>query len=126
MNMSTNLLPLIARILIASAFVKSAIEKCIHYSDTIAYLKEAGLTEGTNFFLITGIVLLLLGSLLVITGFKSRLGATLLVIILIPSTLLWHDNMNDVKTIDYLMHNGVYLGALLLIISFGSGGWSWQ
>ena len=121
MNMSNKLLPMIARLLISVIFIKSGINKIQNFEDTSKYMYDAGITLGTDIFLAGAIFLLLAGSLMLITGYKSKMGAFFLVMFLIPTTLVFHRDLADPKEINSLIRNGVFLGGLLMIISFGTG-----
>jgi putative oxidoreductase len=121
MNMSNNLLPLIARILISIVFIKSGIYKIQHFQETSKHMYDAGLTLATDFFLAGAIFLLLAGGLSLITGYKSKFGAFMLILFLVPTTLAFHWDLADAKQVNNLLSNGVYLAALLMIVSFGTG-----
>jgi putative oxidoreductase len=124
MNMSNKLLPLVARILISLVFIKSGIYKIGHFNEVAKQMHEAGITLATDYLLAGAILLLLAGSFLLITGYKGKLGAFLLVLFLVPVTIAFHWNLNDPVQINNLLRNGVYLAALLMIISYGTGDWS--
>jgi uncharacterized membrane protein YphA (DoxX/SURF4 family) len=116
--MSNNLLPLVARILIAIIFLKSGIYKIQHFESTSKFMYESGLTLGTDFFLAGAIFLLLAGSISLITGYKSKVGAFMLIMFLVPTTIAFHWDLNDPSD---LIRNGVFVAALLLIMSYGTG-----
>jgi len=118
MNMSNKLLPLIARILIASVFLKSAVYKIQNFESTKQFMFDSGITLATDFFLAGAIFLLLAGSVSLITGYKSKMGAFMLILFLVPTTIAFHWDLNDPSD---LMRNGVFLGGLIMILSFGTG-----
>jgi putative oxidoreductase len=118
MNMSHKLLPLIARILIAVIFLKSGIYKIQHFESTSKAMYNKGITLGTDLFLAGAIFLLIAGSLSLISGYKSRMGAFFLVMFLVPTTLVFHWDLSDPND---LIRNGVFLGGLLMILSYGGG-----
>ena len=60
------------------------------------------------------IVLLVLGSMSLITGWRVHIGATLLVIFLVPTALLFEAKGASIKSVSLI-------GALLLIIAAGPG-----
>ena len=67
------------------------------------------------------------GSLMIIAGFKARIGAAALFLWMIPVTLMMHDfwNMADAMQarIQMIMFNKnvALMGTMLLIMAFGSG-----
>ncbi len=75
-------------------------------------------------------VLILLGGLSVLFGYKAKLGAWLIVIFLIPVTLTMHqfwaaaDPAAHAAQLQNFLRNTALLGAALLITQFGAGPWS--
>jgi putative oxidoreductase len=75
---------------------------------------------------------LLVGGLLLLVGFRGRLAAFLLILFLVPDTLVLHsfwtvDPANVLAYTEHLTHflkNVGLLGGLLLVMGFGSGGFS--
>ncbi|MFC1597057.1 DoxX family membrane protein [Planctomycetota bacterium] len=81
------------------------------------------------------VILLLVGGLLLMTGFRGRVGALLLIVFLAPDTFVHTDwswlstfslselvaHAEDVRRLT--MNLGL-LGGLLLVLGFGSGGFS--
>ena len=77
--------------------------------------------------LVGAIVFLIAGGFSIILGYKSRIGATLLLIFLILATYYFHHfwNISDPKQqqeqmIEFLKNLGL-MGAMLLIIANGTG-----
>jgi putative oxidoreductase len=72
-------------------------------------------------------VMLFLGSLSILLGFKARLGAWLLIVILTPVTFLMHQFWNTSDVYQCMMEhfcffkNIALIGALLMMTYFGSG-----
>ena len=72
-------------------------------------------------------LMILIGSLSIMLGYKSRFGALLIILFLIPVTLVMHDfwNLTDPMQVMFqramFMKNTSMLGAALLIFYFGSG-----
>ncbi len=78
-------------------------------------------------FLMVAVACKVLGSLLLIMGWKVRLGAFLLIVFLVPATFLAHhfwtesgEKRGD-EMIALLKNVGIF-GGLLLLLAFGSGG----
>jgi putative oxidoreductase len=55
------------------------------------------------------------GSALVISGWKARLGALLLLLFLVPTTLLFHTDVADRMERIQLLKNLAIMGGLLLV-----------
>jgi putative oxidoreductase len=84
------------------------------------------------------VLFLIVGGLLLMVGLRGRLGAILLVIFLVPDTLVSHsdwlaelsfsDFFSDVAAqadqITHFLKNLGLLGGLLIVLGFGSGGFS--
>ncbi|MGL6136758.1 MAG: DoxX family membrane protein, partial [Planktothrix sp.] len=67
------------------------------------------------------IVFQILGGLSLVLGYKTRLGAWLLILFLIPATVIFH-NFWDIPSekIDFLKNLSI-MGGLLMITYFGAG-----
>jgi uncharacterized membrane protein YphA (DoxX/SURF4 family) len=66
--------------------------------------------------------LMVVGSALVISGWHSRLGAILLRVFLVPTTLLFHGDVADRMERMQLFKNLAILGGLLLVADQDSRG----
>src|SRR5690606_29353940 len=82
--------PLLARVLLSAIFVMSGISKIMDWSGTAQWMQAQGMVA-IPFFLAGAIVLEIGGGLMVLLGFKARLGAILLIGFLIPTTLIFHN-----------------------------------
>ncbi|MFN9622464.1 MAG: DoxX family membrane protein [Cyanobacteriota bacterium] len=65
--------------------------------------------------LVAAMALMAVGSALVISGWKARLGAVLLLLFLVPTTLLFHGNVADTGERIQLFKNLAIIGGLLLV-----------
>jgi putative oxidoreductase len=115
-----NYLSLLARILISALFIWSGTNKIMHPVATQENMSAHGMPF-TLFFLIAAIALEILGGLSVLLGIKTRWGAAMLVIFLIPATLIFHtDFSNEIEQAMFLK-NLAMLGGLLMLIRYGGG-----
>src|SRR4030042_1257869 len=80
---------LTGRILLVLIFLNSGIGKIGNFEGTAQYMAKFGMSN-TSFFLFGAIVFELVGSVTVILGYFTRLGALLILIFLIPTTLIFH------------------------------------
>lgn len=112
--------PLIARILLSAIFIKAGIDKSLDPVRTQQYMESKGLPFAGVLLIIT-IIVLLVGGLSVLLGFKARIGALLLIGFLIPTTLIFHTNFSASDQVIAYFKNLGLMGGLLLVTSFGPG-----
>jgi putative oxidoreductase len=65
--------------------------------------------------LAAAVVLMVVGSVLVISGLRARLGAILLLLFLVPTTLLFHGDVADPQERIQLLKNLSIMGGLLMV-----------
>lgn len=109
---------LLARIFLSAIFIKAGINKILNPLGTQEYMASVGVPF-TGILLIATIIVLLVGGLSVLFGYKTRLGAILLVGFLIPTTLIFHTNFPEGETA-FLKNLGL-MGGLLMMVAFGPG-----
>ncbi len=114
---------LIGRILLVIIFLNSGIGKIGNFEGTAQYMAKFGMPN-TSFFLFGAIVFELVGSVTVILGYFTRLGALLILIFLIPTTLIFHANFADQIQMIMFVKNVSMFGGCLLLLSAGQGGLS--
>lgn len=117
------------RVLLSLIFITSGVNHILNWGATIAYMRGAGVVL-PEILLPVAIVFLLAGGFSVLVGFHARLGALVLILFLVPTTLIFHDFWNlqspaeiQRETISFIKNIGL-LGGLLLIMGFGSGKFS--
>jgi putative oxidoreductase len=109
-----SLLNRIARVLLCLVFVYSLIGKLTGFAGPAAAIAAKGLPLAPV-LLVAAIVLMAAGSALVISGWKSRLGAVLLLLFLVPTTMLFHGDVADAGERIQLLKNLAIVGGLLLL-----------
>ena len=114
---------LIGRILAAFIFLMAGINKIGNPSGTQAYMATFGMPL-TGLFLAGAIAIEILGSLSLIAGYYTKLGAWALIIFMIPTTLIFHTNFSDQNQFIHFMKNVSMTGGLLYIATYGAGAWS--
>lgn len=121
--MSKNLTFLLARLLLSVIFVRSLYSKILNFDGTLEAMETQGIPDGvvSALLLIGAMSLLAAGSLSLITGYKARFGAWLLIAFLLPVTLIFH--IQPIEWISLGKNLGL-LGGLLLITSEGAGRYS--
>ncbi len=122
-------LDLLGRILISTIFLYEAFDSIYYFKMTKATMTSYGL-EWRQDLLVTGaIILLVLGGIMVLIGYRSSFGATLLLLYYIPLTFIvhsfWNDPVDDqrIQAIMF-MKNVAIMGGLIMIIVNGSGPYS--
>lgn len=117
--------PLVGRILLALIFLLSGINKIGGFAGTAGYMASKGLPMAEVLLVIT-IVIEIGAALMIIAGFKARLGAAALLLWMIPVTYLFHNywampaDQQMIQQIMFMKNLGL-MGGMLLIMAFGSG-----
>lgn len=122
-------LSLLGRIMLCAIFLSStAAQKIPHFAEVAKSMAKEGV-PAPEVMLGGAIAFLILGSVLVIIGWKARFGAGLLFIFLVLATYFYHDfwNMPPAYFENQVAHSLKNLGlggAMLFIIANGPGAWS--
>jgi len=110
-------LPLyLSRVLIAAIFLISGAGKIADPQGTMKYMADYGMPL-TGFFLVCAIILEIGGGLLVLTGFFDKMGARLLILFLIPTTLIFHTDFSQKMQIIQFLKNSAIIGGLFAFLS---------
>lgn len=104
----------IARVLLCLVFIHAVIGKLTGFAGPAAAIAAKGLPLAPV-LLVAAIGLMAVGSALVISGWRSRLGAILLLVFLVPTTLLFHGDVADTGERIQLFKNLAIMGGLLLV-----------
>jgi len=104
----------IARLLLCLVFVNAVIGKLGGFSGTAAMIADRGLSAAP-LLLGAAMALMAVGSVLVIAGVRQRLGAVLLLLFLIPTTVIFHNDVADAGERIALFKNLAIMGGLLLV-----------
>tara|TARA_Y100001968_G_scaffold258354_1_gene245322 strand:- start:175 stop:576 length:402 start_codon:yes stop_codon:yes gene_type:complete len=103
---------LLGRILISAIFIYSIPGKIINFEQTIHMIESKNIPPTlAPFLLCSAIICLIFGSIFFISGFKQKLGASLLLIFIVPTTFIFHFFPFHLKSI--LMNAGI-IGGLIL------------
>ena len=117
---SSKALDVLGRICIAALFVNALPAKMSNFSGTASFIASKGIPEPLASALLVGaIVVLIFGSVLLVFGSNTILGASLLLVFLVPTTLIFHTNPLDLP---HLFTNLAVIGALILAITRSTGG----
>ncbi|AMV36092.1 DoxX family protein [Planctomyces sp. SH-PL62] len=123
------LLSVAGRVALSTIFLLSAVgNKIPNYGAVTEYMASHGV-PAPGLLLAPAILFLVAGSVSVVLGYKTRIGALLLFLFLVPTTYYFHDFWNlsgdaaQQQTIQF-MKNLSMAGAMLFLIANGGGAWS--
>lgn len=111
---------LAARICLSLIFFKAGISHITGFSGFVELIGSQGLplpavlAVGTIFFQLLGAILLLL-------GYQTKLGSILLIVFLIPASIMFHNPIADPSQWNDFLKNIGLIGGLLMVIYAGSG-----
>lgn len=123
-----SLLIFFARIAIAAIFIFSGASKIMFYDQTAQYMAAKGFTY-IPVFLIGAAIVELVGGLCLLLGYKTRFGAALLLLFLIPTTLIFHnfwgvpEGEKMLQQIMFLKNLAIF-GGLIYVLCDGAAGCS--
>lgn len=115
----------LGRICIAAIFILAGIGKFMDFDGTATYMASKGMTM-IPLFLFGAATIEILGGLSLVLGYKTRLGAAILLLFLIPTTYIFHDFWNlegaerTSQQIEFLKNLAIF-GGLLYVIAVGAG-----
>jgi putative oxidoreductase len=124
-----DLTDLIGRIFLATIFIFEAVDSIWYFEKTKQAMALHGVTWNQDFLLYCSIFLLVSGGLMVLFGYRSTLGAILLLMYWVPTTFVVHDFWNCPKELlreqsILFMKNIAIIGGLLMLAGKGSGRYS--
>ena len=117
--------PLVGRIMMAVIFLFSGFGKITGFAGTAGYMASKGLPMVEVLLAIT-IVIEIGAALMLILGYKARLGAAALLLWMIPVTFIFHNfwampaDQQMIQQIMFMKNLGL-MGGMLYIMAFGSG-----
>lgn len=115
---------LIGRLLLGLIFLISGLNKIVDPQGTQQYMTMMGMTWMTTLFYLGAIVIELAGSLSLLLGYRTRLGAWLLFLFMIPTTLIFHTHFADPNQMIHFLKNLSIMGGLLYVAGYGAGRYS--
>jgi putative oxidoreductase len=122
------LIPILGRFLISLIFILGGIEKIMNPVGTKEYMASKNLPAISILYILT-IIAELGGGLSVLTGCYSNMGTIVLILLLVPTTFVFHNFWNvsggeKKLQLAHFMKNLAIMGGLLLIYAFGPGPYS--
>lgn len=121
--------PFFGRLLISLIFILGGLGKIIDFRGAVEALNSLGVVSGATIYIFIGMLMELIGGLLILLGWKTRIGVYVLMIFLFPTTLLFHSFWNYsgpemALQLSIFLRNLTIYGGLLLLASYGPGRWS--
>ncbi|MDZ7816130.1 MAG: DoxX family protein [Planctomycetota bacterium] len=108
----TDIIDVVARVLISAIFLKAAYAKITGFSGTADYMKSNMPFDNdivVSLLLVGAIILLTVGGISVLIGYKVQAGALLLIIFLVPTTYFFHNFIYDPsQTNAFMKQHGPY------------------
>lgn len=112
---------LLGRCCISALFLASGFKKIVDYGGTYERMRQVGMSVATDFWLVGAIILLCVGGMSVLIGYKTKLGAGMLLLFLIPATLIFHADWTDSFQRIQLTKNIAIAGGLFSLMAAGAG-----
>ncbi len=117
---ATAALPLVGRLLLGAIFFISGLNKVADPAGTIGYITSAGLPL-PQLVLAAAIAVEVVGSVLLIFGFHTRLVAGALACFTLVAAFSFHFDFSDQNQFIHFMKNLALAGGLLQVVTFGAG-----
>lgn len=118
-----NFFLLLARIFLVLIFLIAGIGKISNFAGSQQYMEAYGMPMA-GLLLIVATIIEILGSLMIIFGYKTKWAALVWVIYLIPTTLIFHTHFSDMVQMVMFWKNLGLMGGLLYLYFFGPGAFS--
>lgn len=120
-TLSTQISAPIGRLLIATIFLMSGINKIFSYAGTVGYMEAMGVS-GSLLPLV--ILTEVIGGIAIILGWHTRLAAFFLAGFTLLAALIFHFDFANQMQMIMFMKNMAIIGAFLLLIHNGAGAFS--
>ena len=113
-------LDLFGRVLISALFFLNGIFKINNYEGTIGWMESFGLP---GVLIIPAIALEIIGPILIVIGYKTKIAAATLSIFCIITALIFHNNLSDQMQLIAFMKNFALAGGFLFLVVNGAKGY---
>ena len=117
----TNIVDLVGRILISALFFLNGIFKINNYDGTIDWMESFGMP---GILLIPAIILEILGPVLIIIGYKTKLASGLLSLFCIATAVIFHNDFTNQMQFTSFLKNIALAGGFLILFVNGAKGFS--
>ena len=113
----TNILDLVARILISALFLLNGVFKISNYEGTIEWMEGFGIP---GVLIIPAIILEIVGPILIILGYKAKIAAGFLSLFCIATAIIFHNDFSDQMQLGSFLKNVALAGGFLFIFINGT------
>ena len=117
----TNIVDLIGRILISALFLINGIFKINNYDGAIGWMEGFGVP---GILLIPAIILEIVGPILIIIGYKTKLAAGFLSLFCVATAVIFHNDFADQMQFTSFLKNIALAGGFLILFVNGAKGFS--
>ena len=113
----TNILDLVARILISALFLLNGVFKISNYDGTVDWMEGFGIP---GILIIPAIILEIVGPILIILGYKAKIAAGFLSLFCITTAVIFHNDFSDQMQLGSFLKNIALAGGFLFIFINGT------
>ena len=116
----TKIFDLIARISISILFLLNGIFKINNYEGTVGWMESFGLP---GILIIPAIILEIVGPILIIIGYQTRIAAASLSLFCIATATIFHNDFSDQMQLTAFLKNIELAGGFLFLVVNGAKGY---
>ena len=116
----TKIFDLIARISISILFLLNGIFKINNYEGTVGWMESFGLP---GILIFPAIILEIVGPILIIIGYQTRIAATSLSLFCIATAIIFHNDFSDQMQLTAFLKNIALAGGFLFLVVNGAKGY---
>ena len=113
----TNILDLVARILISALFLLNGVFKISNYDGTVGWMEGFGIP---GILIIPAIILEIVGPILIVIGYKAKIAAGLLSLFCIATAVIFHNDFSDQMQLGSFLKNIALAGGFIFIFINGT------
>ena len=111
---------IIARISISTLFFLNGIFKINNYEGTVGWMESFGLP---GILIIPAIILEIVGPILIIIGYQTRIAAASLSLFCIATAIIFHNDFSDQMQLTAFLKNIALAGGFLFLVINGAKGY---
>ena len=116
----TKIFDIIARISISILFLLNGIFKINNYEGTVGWMESFGLP---GILIIPAIILEIVGPILIIIGYQTRIAAASLSLFCIATAIIFHNDFSDQMQLTAFLKNIALAGGFLFLVINGAKGY---
>ena len=116
----TKIFDLIARISISILFLLNGIFKINNFEGTVGWMESFGLP---GILIFPAIILEIVGPILIIIGYQTRIAAAALSLFCIATALIFHNDFSDQMQLTAFLKNVALAGGFLFLVVNGAKGY---